>query len=157
MADKDVTISSLVLEIDLLRSHVFGLEQTNAQLQSQIRQLQGDNQQLKDQIARLKRDSSNSSKPPSSDIVKPKKNGTPQGKGKRTIGGQQGHPRHERLPFAPEDIDRDIRFLTMAGIEPTNNQTEQAIRHVVIDRHITQGTRGSRGRRETKGANNLAA
>jgi transposase len=33
------------------------------------------------------------------------------------------------------------------GIEPTNNQTEQAIRHLVIDRHITQGTRGKRGQR----------
>jgi len=33
------------------------------------------------------------------------------------------------------------------GIEPTNNQTEQAIRHIVIDRHITQRTRGQRGQR----------
>jgi len=115
MVDRDITISSLVLEIDLLRSHVFGLERTNAQLQSQIRQLQADNQQLKDQIARLKRDSSNSSKPPSSDIVKPKKNGTPQGKRKRKIGGQQGHPRHERSPFAPEDVDRTIRHELSAA------------------------------------------
>jgi|GEM_PF-3308648 len=30
------------------------------------------------------------------------------------------------------------------GIESTNNQTEQAIRHLAIDRHITQGTRGQR-------------
>jgi len=33
MADKDVTISWLVLQDDLLRSQVFALEQTNAQLQ----------------------------------------------------------------------------------------------------------------------------
>jgi transposase len=59
---------------------------------------------LQDQIARLKRDSSNSSKPPSSDIVKPKKTGTPRGRRKRKIGGQTGHPRPERIPFAPEDI-----------------------------------------------------
>lgn len=30
------------------------------------------------------------------------------------------------------------------GIESTNNQTERAIRHLAIDRHITQGTRGQR-------------
>ena len=105
MVDKDVTISQLVLQMDLLRSQVFALEQTNAQLQSEIRQLRADNQKLQDQIARLKRDSSNSSKPPSSDIVKPKNKGTPRGKRQRKIGGQKGHPRQERIPFAPDDID----------------------------------------------------
>jgi len=39
MADKDVTISQLALQIDLLRSHVLGLEQTNAQLRGEVRQL----------------------------------------------------------------------------------------------------------------------
>jgi transposase len=38
-------------------------------------------------------------------------------------------------------------FLTRPGVEPTNNLTEQAIRHVVIDRKVTQGTRGSAGQR----------
>lgn len=38
-------------------------------------------------------------------------------------------------------------FVTTPGVEPTNNLAEQAIRFVVIDRHITQGTRGERGRR----------
>jgi len=104
MVDKDVTISQLVLQNDLLRSQVFALEQTNAQLQQEIRQLRADNQKLQDQIARLKRNSSNSSKPPSSDIVKPEKKGTSRGKRKRKIGGQKGHPRHERIPFAPDDI-----------------------------------------------------
>jgi transposase len=37
-------------------------------------------------------------------------------------------------------------FVTTAGVEPTNNLAEQAIRFVVIDRHITQGTRGEGGR-----------
>jgi transposase len=31
-------------------------------------------------------------------------------------------------------------------VEPTNNLAEQAIRFVVIDRHITQGTRSAAGR-----------
>jgi transposase len=38
-------------------------------------------------------------------------------------------------------------FLTTPGVSPTNNLTEQAIRHVVIDRRITQGTRGTAGQR----------
>jgi transposase len=40
-----------------------------------------------------------------------------------------------------------FRFITEPGIEPTNNLAEQAIRFVVIDRRITQGTRGERGNR----------
>jgi hypothetical protein len=110
MADKDVTIPQLVLQIDLLRSQVFALEQTNGQLQREIWQLREDNQKLQDQIARLKWDSSNSSKPPSSDIVKPPKKGTPRGKGKRKIGGQKGHPGHERIPFGPDDIGPIIPY-----------------------------------------------
>src|SRR5512145_2623923 len=82
MVDKDVTISRLIPELDLLRRQVLGLERINAQLRA-------DNQKLQDQIARWKRDSSNSSKPPSSDIVKPKNKGTPRGKRKRTIGGDK--------------------------------------------------------------------
>jgi len=37
-------------------------------------------------------------------------------------------------------------FITVSGVEPTNNLAEQAIRFVVIDRHITQGTRSAGGR-----------
>jgi len=40
-----------------------------------------------------------------------------------------------------------FQFITTPGIEPTNNLAEQAIRFVVIDRRITQGTRGQPGRR----------
>ncbi len=40
-----------------------------------------------------------------------------------------------------------FQFITTPGVEPTNNLAGQAIRFVVIDRHITQGTRSSMGRR----------
>jgi transposase len=40
-----------------------------------------------------------------------------------------------------------FRFLTTPGVEPTNNLAEQAIRFVVIDRLVTQGTRSEAGRR----------
>ena len=38
-------------------------------------------------------------------------------------------------------------LITTPDVEPTNNSAEQAIRFVVIDRHITQGTRSETGRR----------
>jgi transposase len=55
-------------------------------------------------IASLQKNSSNSSKPPSSDITKPPK--TKKGKGKKNKkGGQPGHPKHERTPFSEDEID----------------------------------------------------
>ena len=46
-----------------------------------------------------------------------------------------------------ENGEAYFTFVTTPGVEPTNNLAEQAIRFVVIDRRITQGTRGERGRR----------
>jgi transposase len=43
--------------------------------------------------------------------------------------------------------DAYFRFITTPGLAPTNNLAEQAIRFVVIDRHITQGTRSEGGQR----------
>jgi transposase len=40
-----------------------------------------------------------------------------------------------------------FRFLTTPGVEPTNNLAEQAIRFVVLDRVVTQGTRSEAGNR----------
>ena len=40
-----------------------------------------------------------------------------------------------------------FRFLTTPGLEPTNNLAEQAIRFVVLDRLVTQGTRSESGNR----------
>lgn len=37
-------------------------------------------------------------------------------------------------------------FVDHPGVEPTNNAAERALRSVVIDRKLTQGTRGQRGR-----------
>jgi transposase len=46
-----------------------------------------------------------------------------------------------------ENGEAYFRFITTPGIDPTNNLAEQAMRFVVIDRHITQGTRSEGGRR----------
>ena len=43
------------------------------------------------------------------------------------------------------------------GVEPTNNWTEQAIRHAVIYRHVTQGMRSWAGKRFCERALTVAA
>lgn len=43
-----------------------------------------------------------------------------------------------------------FEFITTPGIDPTNNAAEQAIRFVVIDRHVTQGTRSIKGRKSNE-------
>lgn len=59
------------------------------------------------ELARRSKDSSNSSKPPSSDeITKPKQASARQGQGEgKRIGAQPGHPRHTRAPYPPETVD----------------------------------------------------
>jgi transposase len=65
--------------------------------------------ELEAQLAASRKTSRNSSKPPSSDIVKPPKT-QPKDGAKRRRGGQGGHPRHERPAFPPEQIDRTIDY-----------------------------------------------
>ena len=74
-------------------------------LRAQLAALQATVEQLQKQLAAARKDSSNSSKPPSSDIVKPPKPPPPQGQDRRHIGGQPGHPKHERALFPPELIN----------------------------------------------------
>ena len=45
-----------------------------------------------------------------------------------------------------QHADSYFRFITTPGVEPTNDLAEQVLRFVVIDRRITQGTRGEAGR-----------
>ena len=77
-----------------------------AELEAEVAELKAQVALLSEQVAKLAKNSSNSSKPPSSDIVKPPKT-EPKGKRKnerRKIGGQKGHPKHDRQPFAVEDL-----------------------------------------------------
>src|SRR5712671_1900487 len=73
--------------------------------QAQLKTLQVAFAQLQAQLAAARKDSSTSSKPPSSDIVKPPKPPPPEGQDKRRIGGQPGHPKHERVLFPPEQVN----------------------------------------------------
>ena len=49
--------------------------------------------------------------------------------------------------FKGRSAEGYFRFLADPAVEPTNNSTEREIRHTVIDRRITQGTRGQAGMR----------
>ena len=84
-------------------------QQIIQQQQTRIAELEKKVAELSAQVARLSKNSSNSSKPPSSDIVKPPKPPTKDG-GQRHIGGQPGHARHERTPFAPDQINQTINY-----------------------------------------------
>jgi transposase len=71
-------------------------------LQAQLEALRASVAELQERLARARTDSSTSSKPPSSDIVKPPAPPPPEGQAKRALGGQPGHPRHERPLVGPE-------------------------------------------------------
>jgi transposase len=80
------------------------LEKRNAELLKENTKLAEQVAKLTQQVATLSKNSSNSSKPPSSDIVKPPKPDNP--KGPRRQGGQPGHQGVNRPPFRAEQIDR---------------------------------------------------
>jgi transposase len=65
--------------------------------------------------------------------------------------GQQDVPANRHTQNLAKRLDRYgssyFTFVTTPGVEPTNNLAEQAIRFVVIDRLITQGTRSEAGQR----------
>jgi hypothetical protein len=82
------------------------------ELRREMAALREENAALKAALARSHKDSSNSSKPPSSDITKPPadpgRNGGP--RKKRRIGGQEGHPKHESdLTLADADHVVNLR------------------------------------------------
>jgi transposase len=72
-------------------------------LATKVAALEAELGRVRQQLAAAKKNSATSSKPPSSDIVKPKPHERPDGQ-KRSIGGQPGHDKHERVPFPPEQV-----------------------------------------------------
>jgi transposase len=100
LMDKDTIIKKQAAEIKLLKETIALLQE---------------------EIARLKKDSTNSSKPPSSDIVKPTKV-IHKFVRRRKQGGQHGHKRFTRQPFEPEQVDEIIEYEFKAkdaqGLEP---------------------------------------
>lgn len=78
-------------------------------LQRELAALRAELVAIRAELAAAKKNSRNSSKPPSSDIVKPARPGDAKG-GKRQRGGQPGHPRHERPPFVADEIDHIVDY-----------------------------------------------
>jgi transposase len=76
-------------------------------LQEELANLRAKLADLEAKLAKAQKNSSNSSKPPSSDIVKPPR---PKGKRKRKLGGQPGHARHQRPPFEVSQVDECIDY-----------------------------------------------
>ena len=79
------------------------------ELRQELAALRKEIQSLKEEIARLKKDSNNSSKPPSSDIVKPAKV-TRKLVSKRRRGGQRGHTKFTHQPFEADQVDEVIEY-----------------------------------------------
>jgi transposase len=89
-----------------LAAYRAALEDSRAQLQ----QLQATVQRLQEQLAAARKDSSTSSQPPSSDIVKPPRSAPPADGVPRAPGGQIGHPKHERAPLPPEQVQATFEY-----------------------------------------------
>jgi transposase len=81
-------------------------------LKAENAQLRQENALLREALAIQKKNSRNSSKPPSSDIVKPPKE--QRKKGKRKIGAQKGHEQHWRQPFQATQVDATVRLSLKA-------------------------------------------
>jgi len=82
------------------------LERRVAELEARLSLLASDLAKTQSELAKARKNSATSSKPPSSDIVKPPKKQAKGKRGKRKRGGQPGHPRHQRTPFAEEQLDQ---------------------------------------------------
>jgi transposase len=91
--------------------------------------------ELQTTIARLQKDSHNSSKPPSSDIVKPKSRVQQDGGNKRTIGGQKGHKKRERIPFPPGQVDT-AREVTLDVCPVCGGSLEECEQEAAVNQQV---------------------
>jgi hypothetical protein len=87
------------------RNEIADLKKLVAELLAENATLKAENAVLNDKLNKTSR---NSSKPPSSDIVKPKPDGK---KSQRKIGAQPGHPQHLRGPNMKR-VERPFRRCT---------------------------------------------
>ena len=123
MASKDDIIADQAKQIDDLMKRIAELEL---------------------QLAKALKNSSNSSKSPSSDIVKPPKKKTDRRK-KAKRGGQKGHQRKLRDPLQPERVNEEITYEINAadvrklGLTPTDDfEIVQHIELLDLPIHVTE-------------------
>lgn len=114
------------------------IEDTLCEMSATIESLLKKVEKLETQIAKLTKNSSNSHKPPSSDDITKPKSKPKKKKGKRSIGGQPGHPKHERPPFPEEDIHNFYDHTESlcphcdSQMEPMETQAPKVIQQVEI-------------------------
>ena len=133
MDAKDLLIENQTEEIETLKEYIEALERKILLLE--------------EKIARLEKNSSNSSRPPSSDIINPQP--TKNKKKKRKIGGQMGHSKHSRALFEADEIDRtvihkisveEVRRRGLIPLDKTESVLQQidlpAKLYTVIDHHV---------------------
>lgn len=101
--------------------------------------------ELELELAKAKKDSSTSSKPPSSDITKPKPKKKPGRRKKPRRGGQPGHQRQLREPLSPDRVDETIEFeidddeAQRLGLTPTGDfEVVQHIEFPETPVHVTE-------------------
>jgi transposase len=100
------------------------LQERNTWLEARVAELAAKNTQLVQALAAATKNSRNSSKRPSSDIVKPPAQQPGKGK-RRKIGGQRGHPKHERAAFSADQIDQQIvHQLRRCPVDPSHTLVE---------------------------------
>ena len=134
----DKTEQFYIQRIAELEDQVAQLLKINAELAEQVKK-------LTDKVAKLSKNSSNSSKPPSSDITKPPRK--KKSNGSRNIGGQPGHTKHERTPFTKKEItdfqthtldacpDCGGKLKKVKGSEKVVQQAEIVKKPIHIEQH----------------------
>jgi transposase len=118
------------------------LEEQAARLEEQAARIA----ELELALAKAKKDSSTSSKPPSSDLVKPKpKNKKPGRRKKPRRGAQPGHEQHLREPLPPDRVDEIVEYeidddeVQRLGLTPTGDF--ETIQHIELPEtpiHVTE-------------------
>ena len=102
------------------------LQKLVARQSEQIARLTARVAELELALAKATKDSSTSSKPPSSDITKPKTSKKPGRRGKPKRGGQPGHQQHLRENLPPERVNETFEYeitsedVERLGLKPTD-------------------------------------
>ena len=115
--------------IDELRALI---AEQSAQLEQQSARIK----ELELELAKAKKDSTTSSKPPSSDITKPKPKPKKSKRRKPRKGGQPGHQQQLREPLPPDRVDEIIEYeiddddIRRLGLVPTGDF--ESVQHIEL-------------------------
>lgn len=132
-------------KIDELQAENATLKKESAVLAATVEKLK---MHIKKLLGRLKKDSSSSSKPPSTDVFRKPKPQNLREKSGRKPGGQFGHPGHRLAPFENPDIiiEKKVEVCDECGHDIINSQDFEVkqkidieIRTVVTEERVYEG------------------